>query len=146
MMPKRDPFREMEQLFNRMRREMGPPLSAGRRLELPFNDPFTLDLNEVDGAYELLADLPGYQRDDITLTTDGDRKLTIRVEAEDSAEDDQDTALHRGRRRASASRTVTLPEDANPEEASADYTNGVLTITVPREEDTGEDTVEIDIE
>ena len=144
MMPKRDPFREVEQLFNRMRREMGPPLTAGRRLELPFSDPFTLDLNEVDDAYELLADLPGYKRDDITLTTDGDRKLTIRVEADDGAED-ADTAPSR-RRRTSASRTVTLPEDANLEETAAEYTNGVLTITVPRQEETDEDTVEIDIE
>lgn len=99
----------------------------------------------VDGPEEVVVtvDVPGFSQEDIDLHV-SDR--TLRIEAEHSEESDTERGefVRRERRRSSMNRSVRLPVDVEAGGASATLQNGVLTVTLPKEE--REDSQQIDIE
>jgi HSP20 family protein len=86
----------------------------------------------ADHSLILEVDLPGIPKESIsvhvenrTLTLKGERKREI-------VEDDKKTGLHRAERLfGSFVRSFTLPESADATKVTADYKDGVLTVTVP---------------
>jgi HSP20 family protein len=127
-MPRRDPFEEIEQLFDRMSREFE---QIGGDIETGLGGGFSVDVAETDETVTVTADLPGYDREGIDVTL-SDRTLTIAAErSEEYADerDEDDVQYHRRERRErSVSRRVRLPADVEEDSASATYNNGVLTI------------------
>lgn len=96
-----------------------------------------VDISETDEAYKLLVDLPGVDSKDIELSAD-EESLTIRAEKQREASDSDDDGarLHRVERSFGRfERMLTLPVDADTENISAKYTNGVLEVSVPRRKD-----------
>ncbi|MFC7081863.1 Hsp20/alpha crystallin family protein [Halorussus caseinilyticus] len=84
--------------------------------------------------FVVTADLPGYQKSDIDVTLRGDH-LQIRAESEqESEETDEDDGqyIRKERRHRAVNRSVTFPEDVDEEGISAQYRNGVLTVTLPK--------------
>ena len=80
---------------------------------------------EVDAAGVNLEDID-VQLENGTMTLKGERKLE---------KDDKVTGYHRIERSYGAfARSFTLPETVDPEGVSADYANGVLTITLAKKE------------
>ncbi len=152
-MPRRDPFREIEELFERMGREFE---ELGGGLEVPGSSNVRVDVAEDDENVIVTADLPGYERDDIDVELREDT-LTIAATHEDetvddgpieidetdlevadddgSADDDDEAVLRyhrRERRRRAVSRRVSLPAPVDRDGAAATYNNGVLTVTLPK--------------
>ncbi|MFI1825524.1 Hsp20/alpha crystallin family protein [Streptomyces sp. NPDC020412] len=84
-----------------------------------------------DGArFVLRAELPGVDPDkDIEITVEGDT-LTVHAEHSESTEDKD--KRHSEFRYGSFERTVRLPFPVPHEETTADYQDGILTVTVPR--------------
>ncbi len=95
-----------------------------------------LDLAETDQTVEIKLDLPGIKPADVDIQLSGNA-LTIRGQRkEETTEDDKEKAFHRVERRyGSFSRTVTLPCAVNEDEATAEFNDGVLTITLPKAEE-----------
>ena len=96
-----------------------------------------VDISETDEAYKLSVDLPGVDSKDIELSAD-EESLTVRAEKQREAKDSDDdgTRFHRVERSFGRfERMLTLPVDADTENISAKYTNGVLEISVPRRKD-----------
>ncbi len=96
---------------------------------------FDLDVAETDDAVVVTADLPGFDREEISVSV-SDRSLTLRAEHDHSAEhvgnEDEDVSyLHRERRHESVSRSVSLPADVDADAAHATYRNGVLSVSMP---------------
>ncbi len=96
-----------------------------------------VDVRETDGAYILDMDLPGYSENDVSLSLK-DRVLTISSVAQaakEGAEKAEDKAeyLIRERREARFVRRFSLPRDIDPEKVEANFKNGVLTVTIPRQ-------------
>jgi len=86
---------------------------------------------EYDDEFVVMADLPGYDREDIDVrATEG--RLTITAEHDAASEDADRRYLRRERRHESVTRSVDLPGPVVDEDASATYRHGVLTITLPR--------------
>lgn len=141
-MSRRNPFEELEELFERMSSQFegGDWYRVGGK-------PIAVDLVDEGDRYELFADLPGYEREDIDLTlTDG----SLRIDAErddDEPEDPLETTRHvqRERHHGTVSRTVRLPEPIDEDNSNARYHNGVLTITLPKLQP-DENSTQIDIE
>ncbi len=113
---------ELDRLFER-------PLAArARNTWSP-----TLDVLEDKDNYFILAELPGLKREDIkvsledgTLTISGERKTETRSE---------DTSVHRVERFSGRfERSITLPATVSAEKVKATYTDGVLTLTLPKTE------------
>jgi HSP20 family protein len=142
-MSRRNPFRELEELFERMSRDVDGvgvgALGAGS---------VAVDVAETDGEFVVTADLPGYDREEIEVTLD-DTELTVAAEREreetEAGEDGDRRFLRRERTHSSVSRTVYVPEAVDAEAVTATYRNGVLTVTLPKA-DAGEGGHQIDVE
>lgn len=102
-----------------------------------------IDLIRDEDAYQVTADVPGFDRDDIHLTLEG-RTLHIEASMDESSEGADRDLLRRERHHRSVSRMIRVPESIEAEEASARLQNGVLTVRLPRH--AAGDGYEIDIE
>lgn len=88
-----------------------------------------LDLYRTDEKFVAAIDLPGVDASSIEVDVDGS-VLTVRAERSRPTGDDV-RWLVRGRRTGSFVRRFTIGEGIDTDRISADYTDGVLTITLP---------------
>jgi HSP20 family protein len=146
MVDRSNPFEDIERFFERMNRSFGDVAMA------PGLHDVAVDVAETDDEVVVTADLPGFEREEITVSLSG-RDLTIEAEREEHVEEtdeggeDEVRYVRRERSRRELSRTVRLPDAVVESEATASYTNGVLTVTLPRETAEGDgDSHTIDID
>lgn len=139
-MSRRNPFEEIEEMFERMNDQFG----QFDQMSTPATQSVSVDLADHDDEFEVTADLPGYDRENIDLSV-AERTLRITAERDEETEAGDENYLRRERRRQSVSRSLSLPEPVAETEASATYTNGILTVTLPKATG-GEDSRSIDIE
>ena len=95
-------------------------------------DTFKIDIVETDTEYLIEAELPGIKKDELDLNVD-DESLCISVNRSEEVSEDGKDYIHRERRVASMSRRVRLA-GAKLADIKAKLDDGVLTITVPKEE------------
>lgn len=133
MTTRRNPFDELERLFDRMgeqfESEWRPGFGSMGGLGVP------VDVADEGDAFVVTADLPGYAKEEIDLQLRDDTLLvSAEHETSEATEAERDTVqyIRRERRAEAAKRTVTLPEDVLEDEVSASYANGVLTVTLPK--------------
>lgn len=122
---RRNPFDEIEQLLDRV----------GREIEMePFGATSApIDLRDDGDAFEATVELPGFDKDDIEVTVN-DTALVIEAEHAADEETETGTYVRRERRRASVSRSITLPDAVESDDVEATFSNGVLTVTLPKRE------------
>ncbi|RLM49400.1 archaeal heat shock protein Hsp14 [Halorubrum sp. Atlit-28R] len=118
-----NPFDEIEQFLGRT--PFAGERTWGRDLRAA-----DIDVAEYDDEFVVMADLPGFDREEIDVRASGDR-LTISGERDTEREDGDRRYLRRERRHESVTRTIELPATAVLEDATATYRHGVLTVTVP---------------
>jgi HSP20 family protein len=92
-----------------------------------------LDVEETDDAVIVRAELPGMQPEDFTVEATADR-LTIRGEKRLEREHRGRSFYRLERRYGAFVRTVPLPSQVNPDRVEASYSDGVLTVTLPKTE------------
>lgn len=128
-MTRRNPFEELEQLFERMSQQVEPGEWGALR-----RDGVSVDVVDLGDELEVTVDLPGYEREDIELTlSEGTLRIEAERETEQEEREDADVRyVRRERRRESVSRSIRLPEAVEEDEATARYQNGVLTVTLPK--------------
>lgn len=100
-----------------------------------------VDIQETNGAYILEAELPGYDEKSIQIHVDGST-LTIESKQEEESskaipeksetEKKESAYVIRERRRASFSRSFKLPENADPEQITAGFKNGLLSLEIKK--------------
>ena len=76
------------------------------------------------------ADLPGLEKDDITVDVT-ENVLTIRGERREEREEERGGYYWHERSAGAFVRSIPLPEGASPDEANARFENGVLEVSVP---------------
>ena len=89
---------------------------------------------ETNDALVVKTAIPGVKAEDIDLSVTGDT-LTIKAETKEEQEIKRENYLRRERRFGSYCRSVTLPGGLKTDQAEADYTDGVLTLTFPKAEE-----------
>jgi len=90
-----------------------------------------IELNEIDGKFELKAELPGVNKDNIDVEISEDY-ITVRAETEEKKEEEAKN-IHRSEfRYGKFMRTVPLPSEVETDNAKAEFKNGILTVTVPK--------------
>jgi HSP20 family protein len=125
----RDPFttlrREMEEMFSNF-------WDGGNRDKWMLSQfTPTVDVVEHDHAYELRMDIPGMEAKDIDVQVHGN-VITLSGHRQEEKEEKGKT-FHRVERYAgNFSRTFTLPGNVNEDEVVAEYTQGVLTVKLPK--------------
>jgi len=91
-----------------------------------------LDVSEDDKAYAVKAEIPGVNKEDIKVSVDGNQ-VTISAEVKKEKEEKEGQSVIRSERYYGAvSRSFSLGQDVDHETASAKYTDGVLTLTLPK--------------
>jgi HSP20 family protein len=129
-MDRQNPFEEIDRLFDRISSEF-----ADFEPETGLGGSVAVDVADTGEAFEVTADVPGYTSDDIDVTLPDPRTVRIAASQETSTEGDDDHQyLRQERTRRSMSRTVPLPDRVRKDAAEASYDNGVLTITLPKQE------------
>ena len=94
----------------------------------------SLDVSETDTAVEVRMDLPGVTAKDIDVQVSGN-VLTVRGQRQEEKEEKGRTFHRVERSYGSYSRSVTLPCPVAESEVAAEYRDGVLTITLPKTEE-----------
>jgi HSP20 family protein len=93
----------------------------------------SVDVREEDSRFVVYADLPGVEAKDIEITAEKG-VLTLRGERKSETKT-EGTGFERVERVAgSFLRRFTLPETANADGISARHVNGVLEVTIPKQE------------
>ena len=92
-----------------------------------------VDVDVVDDGDEIVvvADLPGFNKEDISVKADAHR-LLVEAEHQATTETEDDDFYRRERTRESLSRTVPLPVEVEAGEADASYDDGVLSVRLPK--------------
>ena len=93
------------------------------------------DIHKKDGDYVLDVEIPGYKKEDITISL-YNGNLTISASKTESQEekDAKGNLIHQERFNGKISRSFYVGNNVRESDVKASYNNGVLTITVPSEE------------
>ena len=141
-----DPFRalktQMDELFNDWTGNIERLGSANSLISL------RVDVSETPSELSIKADLPGVEHKDIDVTVAGNQ-LTIKAEKKSEAEEKKDEKgriYHRVERSyGSFLRTMSLPFSVDPAKVSANFKDGVLTLTLPKPPEVQKQTKKIEI-
>ncbi|XP_061979651.1 18.1 kDa class I heat shock protein-like [Populus nigra] len=93
-----------------------------------------VDWKETPEAHVFKADLPGLKKEEVKVEVEDDRVLQISGERNVEKEDKNDTWHRVERSSGKFFRRFRLPEDAKMDQVKASMENGVLTVTVPKED------------
>ena len=103
-----------------------------------------VNITENDQRIKLDFDLPGLAKDDIKvsvkaglLTVSGERKIEQKVESDNFVRSE----IFSGQ----FSRSFTLPETVEVDKISADYKNGLLTLSLPKSEKAKPKTIDVKV-
>lgn len=136
-----DPFEE----FRRMQREMnraferffGSPTerrlltgNQGSENMLGFREPLA-DIKQTDSEVKIALELPGVNKEDIELEVK-DNMLCVKAQRSHEIKEDKKGYFRLERRYQGFHRVIPLPTPVKAGEASAEYKNGVLQVSVPK--------------
>ena len=124
-----DPFREMENLERAFFGDRG--FFSGSAL-----GEFRTDIQDKGDSYLLSSDLPGFKKDDIHIDLDGDT-MTISAErhSEHEEQDKSGSFMRCERSYGSYQRSFDI-SGIDADKMTAQYSDGVLKLTMPKKEAT----------
>ncbi|KAJ2984717.1 hypothetical protein HDV02_000934 [Globomyces sp. JEL0801] len=92
----------------------------------------SIDLKETKDSYIVKANVPGFTKDQLSISVRGDT-LHLRGVMEKSEETKDEKQLSIERIESNFARSIVLPGEVNPEKISASLTDGVLNVAIPKE-------------
>lgn len=134
--------REMDRLFDDFFSRSMAPWGRGGDFD-PFRSFETIwrpsapaiDLVEREKEYVVTAELPGLDEKALEVKVAGNT-LSIRGQKEEERKEERESYRMSERRYGSFQRTVRLPEDVDLDKIDARFAKGVLTVTLPKNEET----------
>ncbi|MGZ4302224.1 MAG: Hsp20/alpha crystallin family protein [Gaiellaceae bacterium] len=120
---------ELGQLNERMRRMLEQ--TFGGMLDEPAGWVPAVDIEELEDAYVVEAEVPGVKREDVNIEVSGN-ELTISGEIK--VREREGVIRRRARRVGEFEFRVILPNEVNAEGIDAKLNDGVLTVRIPKAE------------
>lgn len=105
---------------------------------------FRTDVLDKGDRYILEAELPGFEKEDIHIDIDGDY-LTVRAEHNGETKEERKDFVRRERHYGSYARSFDI-SDVCEDKITASYKNGILTLTLPKQEGKKKETKSISID
>jgi HSP20 family protein len=125
-----------------------------RDLAIPFNGPWgfaeprglapAADILETEAGLTLQLDMPGHAPESIEVKVENDR-LTVRSERKGAAQQEGSAQLLSERRFGTFERAFVLPRTVDAGRVEASYEHGVLTLVLPRREESKPRTVQVQV-
>jgi HSP20 family protein len=141
-------MRELISLSDQINRMFWPGL-VGRRSEdqesLRGSWTPAVDIRESENAIEVAAELPGIDLKDVDVSVEGNL-LTVRGERR-REETMKDETVHRTEREYGFfERSFSLPRSADPEKIIANFSDGLLTLTIPKREEAKPKAIRVNVD
>lgn len=135
-MPRKDTFREIEQISDRLNRLLGERRAQtdGREESMALADWAPLvDVMETDAEFQIRAELPGVDKENVKLSVeDGVLIISGRREPE---QEENGMRYHRIERAyGSFARSFAVPDTVDQQKVTAEFKNGLLTVHLPKSE------------
>jgi HSP20 family protein len=92
-----------------------------------------MDIVEHDKEYEIMANLPGFKKDNVKISIH-DNQLLVEATCDQKKEDRQGTMYRCERYSGSYRRNLLLPENADFNKISAKMEDGILRLVIPKKE------------
>jgi|SRR5579862_4068813 len=116
-------YRSIEELFDRFFGQPTRPVPASTTLPI--------DIVEREGNLLIKAAVPGIDPKELEITVEKN-VLSIRGETKSDLNTETDKVYRREVSYGSFSRSIRLPENLDLNAVSADFQNGLVTVTIPR--------------
>ncbi|WP_214084003.1 Hsp20 family protein [Methanoculleus sp.] len=134
--PAREFWSEFDTMLGDMQKQFGEMMErlseAAQQVTLPGGAGAMVDVLEHDTDVVVVADLPGVERQGISVRLLDPRTLRITARREEAKEEREAGYHMRERRIGAISRTVSLPTDVRDEGATATFKNGVLEVRLQK--------------
>jgi len=122
-----DAFRDMEREMDRVLRSMNQAFE-GLRIGRPYPP---VNVYERPGEFLLTAELPGVRTEDLELSV-ANGQLVLRGKRLEPNEPPPERYRRSERPHGEWERAIPLPDRVREEQMSAEFTNGVLTVHLPK--------------
>lgn len=117
--------------FGLIPREMGQMVQR-----MPALPSLKLDVRENERSYEITADVPGVNKENVNVEVDADNNLHITTEGKKEHREEGEREgwkyVRQERSSSSASRVIKLPNNVDGSSISARVDNGLLKVMVPK--------------
>lgn len=138
------PFEQLNVLQQEINRLFDVPLSGAGRGELFSGWSPALDLTEDKENLYVRLELPGFQKSDLdisfhegVLSVSGERKFEARKDAVETYRSERFFGRFH--------RAVSLPKPIKTDKVKAQYTDGILTVTLPKTEEARPKQIEVQV-
>jgi HSP20 family protein len=141
-----DPFRELEEMSDRLNRMFARPAARtnGKETMIVADWTPTVDISETDGEYQIKAEIPDVKKEDVKVTLE-DGVLTIQGERKQEKEE-KGKKYHRIERSyGSFVRSFSLPDVIDEEKVKAEFKDGVLSLHLPKSEKAKPKAIEVKV-
>lgn len=93
----------------------------------------TMDIVEHEKEFEILANLPGFKKDDVKISVH-DNQLLIEAKCSENKQESKGTVYRCERYSGSYRRNLLLPENSDLAKIAAKMEDGVLHLVIPKKE------------
>lgn len=139
-----DPWREIEDMFDRYTKAVGWPRVGQEALASSDWSP-RVDIAETEHEFLIKADIPGVDKDHVKVSVDNG-VLTLHGERK-SEKEEKDTKFHRVERFVGTfTRRFTVPENVGVEGIKAVFKDGILNLHLPKTEKSKPKAIDIHVE
>jgi HSP20 family protein len=124
-------FNPLEDTFENWFRGVPVWLPSPER-RAPEQAQFRMDVSENDREYQVLAELPGVKKQDISITINGNEVAVSAEVKHEKVVKNGETVLRAERYYGKIQRAFTLGQEVDEATAQAKYNDGVLELTLPK--------------
>ena len=131
--------RDFDSIFDDFRKSFDVLMRPYFPLEMKALDPALyvryapVDVIDEGNHYIVHVELPGFSRENVEVQINSDG-MSVRAKKEMEKEDKKKNYLHRERAYSAFERSVTFPEEVDPEKAEGEMKEGVLELRVSKKE------------
>jgi len=142
------PFKDIEKTRSEMDKLLdtflfGRPKTSGSAREEQWKPP--VDVVETEGELVVNVEIPGVDPKDLDVSL-SEGTLFIKGEKKPEPEEKQEDYLHLERDYGPFTRSIRLPAKVQSDKINASYKNGVLTVVLPKFEETQKREIKIKVE
>ncbi len=127
--------------------EVAKRFTMGNLIQNPISVPFSLraDVAEDHDNVYMHLELPGIEKEHVSVNVSNDRVLTIKGERKNEFKEEGKSFLRMERSYGSFERSFTLPANVKTDSINAQFEHGVLSLTLPKTEESKPKMIAIEV-